>query len=482
MGGVCLCNKPRLLVFLLLLLSIIFGATPEKALCRGNLDHSLHKLDSGVPGPILFIVGGIQGDEPGGFNAASLIVSHYHIKRGQVWVVPNLNFLSIIKRSRGVYGDMNRKFSLLRENDPDYHAIAKIKSLILDPQVSLVLNLHDGSGFYRPVHIDGLHNPRRWGQSVIVDQESIDAPMYGNLGDIARRVAADVNRHLYKPQHIYYVKNTETRLGDKEMEKTLTYFAIQHNKPAFGLETSKSFSTQVRAYYHLHLIESFMRYMGIEYDRPFRLTANDVSRVIEENLALSLCDNRIFLSLENVRKRLRFIPVREGDTLNFTPSNPLVTVVNRGKSYDVFYGNRRLTSIQPQYFNYDDTVSEVSMQVDGREKTIPFGEMVGVEESFSVNPMDGCRVNVIGFTKKGLKNEHSVSIARKDIQKPYSVDKNGAIFRIEVYRGKKFAGMVLVNFEGKKATIPEFTPRVLTQAEFGPRFVNLKKADTNSSR
>ena len=39
-----------------------------------------------------------------------MLVTDYQITRGEVWVVPNLNFESIIKRSRGVYGDMNRKF------------------------------------------------------------------------------------------------------------------------------------------------------------------------------------------------------------------------------------------------------------------------------------------------------------------------------------------------------------------------------------
>ena len=71
---------------------------------------TLHKLQSAVAGPTILIIGGIQGDEPGGFTAASLLVTDYEISRGEVWVVPNLNFESIIKRSRGVYGDMNRKF------------------------------------------------------------------------------------------------------------------------------------------------------------------------------------------------------------------------------------------------------------------------------------------------------------------------------------------------------------------------------------
>ena len=78
----------------------------------------------------LLIVGGIQGDEPGGFISASLIATHYEITKGSVWVVPNLNFYSIIKRHRGPYGDMNRKFANLSKRDPEYKTVERIKRYI----------------------------------------------------------------------------------------------------------------------------------------------------------------------------------------------------------------------------------------------------------------------------------------------------------------------------------------------------------------
>ncbi|NIO41537.1 MAG: deacylase, partial [Burkholderiales bacterium] len=67
-----------------------------------KLEFSLHRVDASVPGNTILVVGGIQGDEPGGFNAASLLATRYRFSRGAVWVVPNLNFESIVKRSRGV--------------------------------------------------------------------------------------------------------------------------------------------------------------------------------------------------------------------------------------------------------------------------------------------------------------------------------------------------------------------------------------------
>jgi len=99
------------------------------------LEFSLHKNEGQLPGPTVLIVGGIQGDEPGGFNAASLLATHYRIERGRLWVVPNLNFDSIVRRSRGLNGDMNRKFPEISPQDPDYPAVERIKQIIIDKNV-----------------------------------------------------------------------------------------------------------------------------------------------------------------------------------------------------------------------------------------------------------------------------------------------------------------------------------------------------------
>ena len=207
---------------------------------------TLHKLKSGVAGPTLLIIGGIQGDEPGGFNAASLLVTDYKLTRGELWVVPNLNFESIIKRSRGVYGDMNRKFLDIPTDDPEYQAISKIKRIITAPEVSMVLNLHDGSGFYNTEYIDKDENPRRWGQSIVIDQTSIEAPAFGNLKSIASQAIASANAGSRPTRENFRLKNTRTREGDAEMEKTLTYFAIRNGKAAMGVEASKAYPTERR--------------------------------------------------------------------------------------------------------------------------------------------------------------------------------------------------------------------------------------------
>ena len=210
----------RILSALLLVVAIypLAGHTSE-------LEFTLHKIESGKPGPTLLVIGGIQGDEPGGFTAASMLVTDYRVDAGELWVVPNLNFESIIKRSRGVHGDMNRKFSSLSRTDPEFSTIEKIKSIILHPDVDLVLNLHDGSGFYSPRHVDKDENPKRWGQCIVIDQETIEAEQFGDLKRLADSAINEANKLSKNRKEQFFVKNTHTRLGNKEMAKTLTFFA-----------------------------------------------------------------------------------------------------------------------------------------------------------------------------------------------------------------------------------------------------------------
>ena len=399
----------------------------------------------------LLIIGGIQGDEPGGFMAASLIATHYKIKKGSVWVVPNLNFYSIIKRDRGPFGDMNRKFANISSSDPDYDSIQRIKEYITSDKVKLVLNLHDGSGFYRKKHIDKLHSPLRWGQSAIVDQESIDTKYYGNLQEIAQEVCNFINKNLISSKHHYKVKNTNTKLGDKEMEKTLTYFSINNKKAAFANEASKVLPLHERTYYHLLAIEKYMDIMGIEYERYFPLKPMAVKDVIDNDIYISFYDEKIQLPLSKIRSNLRYFPIKKDGTIDFNPSSPLLTVIKKDDGYVIHYGNRRLAVLTPDYFEHENIDKNIDVVIDGKDFIIPFGSIINVNNSFQIKPIKDLRVNVIGFVHK-KNDEAGITVNKKSLLKRFSIDKGGKIFRVEFYKEDKFVGMVLVNFDNNSNT------------------------------
>ena len=107
---------------------LLFLLTFTTASLANTLDYALIK--KGEPSEnTMLLIGGIQGDEPGGFLAASIVATDYNITKGSLWVVPNLNFPSIIERSRGTKGDMNRKFAHVDKNDPDYAMQEMLKQM-----------------------------------------------------------------------------------------------------------------------------------------------------------------------------------------------------------------------------------------------------------------------------------------------------------------------------------------------------------------
>jgi len=419
-----------------------------------GFDFTLIKKGQQDDNNTLFVVGGIQGDEPGGFMAASLLSTHYKITKGSVWIVPNFNFYSIIKRDRGPNGDMNRKFAKLSINDPDYHSIDKMKKIIKEKNIKMVINLHDGSGFYRTKYEDINHRPGKWGQATIIDQANVKDIPYGNLEEIAHEVDAYINQNLLKKEHIFHTKNTKTHLKktyeEKEMSKTLTYYAINEGKSSFGNESSKSLPVHERVYYKLLALEKFMDIMGIEYEREFKLNAKSLKDVIDNDIFISFNEKKIFIPLSRIRSHITYFPVEKGAKISFKPSSPVMTVLEEKGSFVVYYGNRRLTTLVPQYMDYDKFDGNLDVDIDGKIQKVSLGSLVEVEEYFNVQVDESLRINVIGYVNSKHKNESGLNVRQKYILKRFSIDEDGKRFRVEVYDSKvrtKFLGMFLVEFK-----------------------------------
>lgn len=276
-----------------------FGAI----LMSADTHFSVFESKAEVAGGKLLIIGGIHGDEPGGYIAATLFAKHYNVKSGSVITVPNLNYDSIIENKRGIYGDMNRKFKAIAPNDKDSKIVSDIKDLIIKSQPDLVLNLHDGHGYYRPKRISSMLNPSAWGQAAIIDQEILPGARYGNLSALAKGAMSRANIALVEDVHEFNVKNTQTANKDKDMQLSLTWFAVSNNIPALAIETSKNISeTHIKAFYHLSALEHFMAVLGIEFERDFELTISGIKEVMPEQNRLR---DWLRISLEQIEQNKR---------------------------------------------------------------------------------------------------------------------------------------------------------------------------------
>ncbi|WP_333804458.1 M99 family carboxypeptidase catalytic domain-containing protein [Sulfurospirillum sp.] len=415
-----------------------------------NLHYSLIKKESGKEGSTLLIVGGIHGDEPGGYFAPMLLARYYKIESGNLWVVPNLNFDSIVKNSRGVNGDMNRKFAKIETKDKDFDTVAEVKKLILNPKVDLTLNLHDGQGFYRDKQIDKNFNPRAWGQATIIDQQQIPNAKYGNLGEIATKVNQETNVGLIEDVHEFNVKNTNTKSQDKAMQQSLTYFSITNNKPAFAIETSKNITDlSQKVFYQLKTIEKFMNVMNIKYSRSFELSQENIKKLLTDDGMLEIPPTKITMDLSTLKTHIKFFPMSK-DKLVYSSNNPLVAVIKDKDDYKIMNGNTVVSTLKPDYIEFEHSLNDVSFIIDGKKTTAKIGSLMSAKNSFQVDPINGYRINIIGFSKPGVVSEGGIRVEPKDFIKSYAIDKDETTYMVHFYKDKKFCGMVNIKFEDEK--------------------------------
>ncbi|MEA3228453.1 MAG: M99 family carboxypeptidase catalytic domain-containing protein, partial [Campylobacterota bacterium] len=335
-----------------------------------NID--IYKKENRDSNATLLVVGGIHGDEAGGYFAPSILSTNYKINSKNLWIIPNLNPDSILAYKRGINGDMNRKFAKeLNHKDKDKQIIDEVKKIILNKKVSLILNLHDGHGFYRKNHQGTVFNPNAWGQTCVIDQCKLDTKQkFGNLNEIASSVRDSINKKLLEKHHKFNIRNTKTKFDDEAMQLSLTYFAVTNNKPSFAIETSKNLSSlSQKVFYQLLAIEEFMKIMDINFTRDFELNENTITKLLKEYGDLKI-NNNISFNLNNIKKHLSYIPLKSEDNL-FEFTHPLGKIKRYKNSYGIFIGNKKVTTLNPQRFQSSNGCPEsFSIEIDDNLKSL----------------------------------------------------------------------------------------------------------------
>ncbi len=240
-----------------------------------NNELQVYKIYGRQDGNTMLVIGGIQGDEPGGFLSADLY-SDIVLEKGNLIIVPRANLHSVIQNNRGVDGDMNRYFDNV-PNSTEGEVVTKLMKLI--GESDLFLNMHDGWGYHYPTYVDETRNPDRFGQSIIIDDNTYtcaDGKVIP-LGDMARQVIKEVNSKIENKNHHLHLFDTKTSSNDskhKPMRKSATWFAlVDECVPAFGVEGSKNMNFKAEALeqnirYHTYSVNEFMKIMDIVPEYP----------------------------------------------------------------------------------------------------------------------------------------------------------------------------------------------------------------------
>ena len=261
--------RAQLALICMLLSSLPSYAAYQHDVYFAQTDYRLdvYRIRGDRPGKTLLLIGGIQGDEPGGYLSADRYVD-LALEKGNLIIVPRANMKAVMLGQRGPDGDMNRQFHEQLTAGPMQPVVRKLQGLIAEADV--FLNLHEGWGYYRPTYIDDQRNPKRYGQSLIVDAEAYRCAEGRELqlGKVGRQILQAVNRQIDRSEHHLHFFNTVTEQPDtpyKAMRKTATYYALrQHCVPAYGVEVSKNLhSLALKIKYQQLVINQFMHYLDI---------------------------------------------------------------------------------------------------------------------------------------------------------------------------------------------------------------------------
>jgi len=121
----------------------------------------LYVIKSGVPGPVVMIVGGVHGNETAGYKAAAQ-VKDYSIEKGTLLVIPQANKRAVAAHTRDIGGaDLNRDFPTSKLDKPDNTLSTAIFNVVKKYNVDWLMDMHEG------VNYEKVNSSSSVGQSLI---------------------------------------------------------------------------------------------------------------------------------------------------------------------------------------------------------------------------------------------------------------------------------------------------------------------------
>lgn len=452
---------------------------------------NVYRIYGKDPGKTLMLIGGIQGDEPGGFLSAD----HYadiSLAKGNLIVVPRANFHSIVLNRRKINEDMNRKFGHDSRKNYETKIVTILKELIKESDC--LLNLHDGSGFFSETWVSSERNPLRFGQSIIADSETYVNPETGvslHLGQLARSACSQMNQQITDSRHHFHFNNHRTADESslhQEQRKSATFFALYTcGIPGFGIETSKSLSLELKVRYHNLAINAFMEHFGIVPEMPginleppklryLVISINDTLPVVVEDgqiLNVTASDTIMISHIEaNYERGLTADIVNYGSINDlrkkFVINGPTEIIVRRdylrcgrvrievGDSHKVVTRTTAALKSPPA----PPTISLYKVRVNGKDKTYHDNEYVRLVKGDTFEIVDvivengdpsRLQVNFKGFVgnpenNTGEDRGYIINTGR-DLWPRYSLEKKGKTYPIIIKHDRKTIGKLFVDIE-----------------------------------
>ena len=122
---------------------LLMAGTPQET--------PLFIFGSGNPGPVLVTLGGVHGNEPGGWLAAERAVESLRPQSGALLVVPRANKLAVglFERTTPELGDLNRLYPGRLDGLPMERMAYEIVRTLREFHATVLVDLHESWAFYK---------------------------------------------------------------------------------------------------------------------------------------------------------------------------------------------------------------------------------------------------------------------------------------------------------------------------------------------
>ncbi|MCJ8270715.1 MAG: hypothetical protein MJK04_15095, partial [Psychrosphaera sp.] len=408
------------------------------------------------------------------------------------------NMPAIVNNKLGINNDMNRTFvdKSARQHQHIYEddIVSILKSLIAKSDV--LLNLHDGYGFYRPEWESELANPKRWGQAIITDRNQFKSNKNDKmlmLGQRAQSVVDKVNLLVKNQNHRFHYKNTRTKDQDsihKEQRRSATFYALyEQGIESYGIETSKNIrSLDLKVTYQTMIVNAFLEEFDIIVERhsqqlakpklAYLLVSVNNQRPVAykdgEVIHVEVGDTlRIDEALTNYERGV-IVDLEQNSSLNdigktFRVTQPTAIRVLKdqylagrvlvqtggqtgGQTANLLKGN----GTTPVQLN----VAHLVVELNGLAQTIKPGETLSINDTDTLKLIryqdnqlqrQPSQINFIGFVGNRRINDgedRGYLITKNQLIKRFSIDGNGKVYRIKAEQGQQLLAQFYVNTDG----------------------------------
>jgi hypothetical protein len=181
---------------------IVAAGEQQRPMMAGTpYETPLHIFGTGIQGEIVMVLGGVHGNEPGGWLAAERIIDTIRPSSGALLVIPRANkqAINLFERTTDELTDLNRAYPGNAAGKPMEAMAAQIIDVLREFHVNVVIDMHESWAFY---------NNRTQNGTAFLGQTVATYPAEPGIS-LARTIVDNVNSRIQAPiEELFYRDRT----------------------------------------------------------------------------------------------------------------------------------------------------------------------------------------------------------------------------------------------------------------------------------